>query len=186
MSDSDFPQLTTDRLRLEPFELGHSAGIFRLWSSPEVCLHSRDACDRQGRPIRLPARSPTDSDKILDFFVRRAQTGTGVRWAVLLARSLTAEDDGCIGAVGLNALSPVAELAYHFHPDHWGAGYAEEACAAVLRWCRQDRPGIEIEAFIEAGNIASARLARRLGFEPTPESRDGADRYVLRGEADPS
>jgi len=173
MHDCDFSKLTTERLRLEPFARHHSDGIFALWSNPEVCRYSGEAHDWEGRPIDLPARSPSDSDKILDFFMRRAAEGSGVRWAVI-----SKGEDLCIGAVGLNAIAPTVELAYHFQPDHWGSGYATEACTAVVDWCRSSRPHTPIEAFVDAENVASIRLIRRLGFEETTALRDGARRYV--------
>jgi ribosomal-protein-alanine N-acetyltransferase len=173
MHNSEFSELSTERLRLEPFAHSHSDGVFSLWSSPEVCRLSGEAHDWQGRPIHLPARSPIDSNKILDFFIRRAAEGSGIRWAVISKRS-----DQCIGAVGLNSIAPTAELAYHLHPDHWGSGYATEACTAVLEWCRLNLPGVAIDAFIEAENVASTRLAKRLGFEETTALREGARRYV--------
>ncbi len=173
MPDSEFFELTTNRLRLEPFADHHSKGVFALWSNAEVCRYSGEAHDWAGRPIALPARSSLDSDKILDFFMRRAAEGSGVRWAVI-----SKQTDRLIGAVGFNAITPTAELAYHFHPDHWGSGYATEACSVVVAWCRSKRPDAAIEAFVEAENPASIRLIRRLGFEKTTTLRDGAQRYV--------
>ena len=173
MSDQEFPELSTKRLRLEPFARRHSDGLFALWSNPEVCRHSGEAHDWDGRPIELPARRPVDSDKILDFFIRRAAEGSGIRWAVI-----SKDESQCIGAAGLNSVAPTAELAYHFHPDHWGFGYASEACAAVVEWCRLNLPGVSLDAFIEAENLASIRLAERLGFEQTSASRDGARHYA--------
>ena len=175
MKGQDFPRLTTERLRLEPFARHHSGGVFALWSNAEVCRYSGEAHDWEGRPIDLPARFPSDSDRILDFFMRRAAEGTGVRWEVV-----SKNGDLCLGAVGLNAVTPTAELAYHFHPDHWGLGYATEACTAVLEWCRSKRPDTTIEAFVDAENVASVHLIQRLGFEETVTLRDGARCYVLQ------
>jgi len=174
MSAPEFSTLATERLILEPFAHGHSDGIFTLWSSPEVCRYSGEAQDWEGQRIELPARSPVDSDKILDFFIRRAAEGSGVRWAVI-----SRESDRCLGAVGLNALAPRAELAYHIHPDHWGSGHATEACAAVIHWCQENLPNVAIEAFVEPENESSTRLARRLGFKETSALRDGARQYLL-------
>ena len=56
MSDAlAIPIVITDRLTLEPLSLAHSAGMFAMWSSPEVCRYSGAAFDLSGRPIRLPA-----------------------------------------------------------------------------------------------------------------------------------
>jgi len=146
--------------------------MFALWSSPEVCRYSGEAKDWDGRPIQLPARDGSDSDKILDFFIRRAAAGTGIRWAMVLAQT-----GDCIGALGLNALDPTPELAYHVHPDAWHSGYAREACQAVIDWTKANLASRTIEAFIDEENASSRRLAEHLGFEPMDASRQGATRY---------
>ncbi len=172
MSVAHFPQITTDRLILEPFSQSHSGGVYLLWSNADVCRYSGDAQDWEGQRIELPARSPLDSDKILDFFIRRATEGTGVRWAMILK-----ESGECIGALGLNALNPIPELAFHLHPDAWGVGYAGEACRAVMAWSENRLPARTMEAYIEEGNTNSRRLAKSLGFQATESSRDGATRF---------
>lgn len=173
-SRQKFPELVTERLILEPFNSRHSDGVFALWSSSEVCLYSGDAYDWDGNLIRLPARSPSDSDLILEFFIRRANEGSGVRWAII-----SRADARCLGAVGLNSVEPFAEIAYHLHPDCWGSGYAGEACESVITWIRENLAVAEIEAFILPENDRSITLAKRLGFVSTPHSKDGARRYVL-------
>lgn len=56
-----FPEFTTERLRLEPFNRGHSQAVFALWLSLDVCLHSGQAADWDGNPVQLPARTADDS-----------------------------------------------------------------------------------------------------------------------------
>ena len=125
----ELPPLETARLRLEPFAWRHSAGVFKLWSNADVCRYSGAAFDYAGAPIRLPARSAEDSDKIVDFFLHRCADGKGGRWAMV------SKDTGeFVGMLGLNAMIPAAELAYHLHPAHWGHGFATEACVCVLAW----------------------------------------------------
>jgi len=158
----DLPTLQTARLVLEPLGPHHSAGMFRLWSQEAVCRHSGPAEDAAGRPIRLPARTPADSDGILDFFIRRAARGLGFRWAML-------EGPQFVGAIGFNHLTPRAELAYHLHPDAWGRGLATEATEAALAWAAGRGDVLEAEAFIEPANTASIRLAERLAFRKAPE-----------------
>ncbi len=170
----DLPTLRTARLILEPLSLEHSAGMFAMWSKPEVCLHSGEAQDFDGRPIALPARTPADSDKIIDFFVRSAADGTRFRWAV---RLLATGD--FVGAVGFNTLGPCSEYAYHQHPDFWGQGLMTEASQAALGWLRLRPDAREIEAFIDPDNQGSINLARRLGLQPTGETSDGAERYKI-------
>jgi ribosomal-protein-alanine N-acetyltransferase len=134
--------------------------MFLLWSRSEVCRYSGPAVDRAGDPIRLPAESPADSDKIIDFFEEAALAGAGFRWAVIDRAS-----HAFLGAVGFNRLDPTAELAFHLRPEFWGRGFMREAAEAALDWLAVSRPGVAAEAFIEPGNTASVALARRLGFQ---------------------
>ena len=177
------PILNTARLLLEPLTQAHSDGMFALWSAPEVCAHSGRAFDLHGAEIPLPAQSARDSDRIIAFFQAMQASGTGCRWAM---RSLVVDAPGgavagaFAGAVGFNALGACAELAYHLHPRFWGNGLMQEACGAALAWVCAREGTQQVEAFIEQDNLASARLAQRLGFLPAQSVKDGAQRYVLR------
>ena len=179
MTRIEFPVLETPRLRLEPFTVDHSDCVYSLWSNPAVCRYSGDAEDWQGDQIELPAPNFRESDKILDYFIRRAEAETGVRWAVFSRENMRG-----IGAVGLNALSPNAEIAYHLHPDDWGFGYATEACRAVIDWTWQALPANSIEAYANADNVPSIALAMRLGFVARSDSREGAQRFELLRQGD--
>jgi ribosomal-protein-alanine N-acetyltransferase len=148
--------------------------MFLLWSSEEVCRYSGPALTWAGDPLRLPATTPSDSDKIIEFFECAAVADKGFRWAVVERGS-----DEFIGAVGFNSLSPTAELAFHLRPEFWGLGLMREAAEAAMGWLRQQRPKLNIEAFIETGNDPSVRLARRLGFQATGVFHDGAERFVF-------
>ncbi len=184
------PILNTERLLLEPLTQAHSDGMFALWSAPEVCAYSGRAFDLHGHEIPLPAQSAHDSDRIIAFFQAMQAGGTGCRWAM---RSLVADVPGgavgaanagafagaFVGAVGFNAMGACAELAYHLHPRFWGNGLMQEACGAVLAWLCVRKGTQQVEAFIEQDNLASVRLAQRLGFLRAQSAKDGAQRYVL-------
>ena len=167
------PTLRTARLRLEPLTVAHSAGMFALWSREEVCRYSGPAVDADGLSIALPAPSPVESDRIIDFLVRRAAAGLGFRWAMM-----TAPDGTFIGALGFNHLGLCPELAYHLHPDAWGQGLMAEACAAALAWVSDERDALTVEAFIDPENRPSIAVIQRLGFQATGEVEDGAVRYL--------
>jgi ribosomal-protein-alanine N-acetyltransferase len=148
--------------------------MFLLWSRWEVCRYSGPAASWTGKPIRLPAESPADSDKIIEFFECAAVADRGCRWALV-------KRDGkeFVGTVGFNGLSPVAQLAFHLRPEFWGLGLMREAAEEVLVWLRMQSPRLKVEAYIEPENVSSIRLARRLGFESTGTFHDRAERYVL-------
>lgn len=166
------PTLNGKRLCLEPLSASHSPGMFELWRRPEVCEHSGPAVDSKGEEICLPASSPSESDRLLRYWIDRARAGTGFRWAAVLRAS-----SRFVGAVGFNSLGPCAEYAYHFIPRYWGAGLASEASRIALSWAFST--GSEsVEAFIEPLNSESIRLAERLGFERSHQPEHGPARYV--------
>ena len=167
------PSLESERLRLEPLALTHSPGMFRLWKEEAVCRYSGNALDSEGCEILLPAQSPDDSDRLIEFWLARAQAGSGFRWAL-------SHEGEFVGAVGFNALGACAEYAYHLHPDAWGAGLAMEASGLALSWVFA-RGAEAAEAFIEPANGASIRLVERLGFS-AEEIEEGLIRYVLRSQ----
>jgi ribosomal-protein-alanine N-acetyltransferase len=148
--------------------------MFLLWSREEVCCYSGPALSWTGDPISLPATTPADSDKIIEFFEHAAMADRAFRWAVVKR-----DEEEFVGTVGFNSLSPAAELAFHLRPEFWGLGLMREAAEAALGWLRVQRPKFHVEAFIEPGNVRSIGLARRLGFQSTSFVYDRAERYVL-------
>ncbi|MBD0734805.1 GNAT family N-acetyltransferase [Streptomyces sp. CBMA29] len=57
-----------------------------------------------------------------------------------------------------------ADLGYLFLPRAWGFGYAAEACAAALDWFDAVLPGEPVILATQSANVASMRLAGKLGF----------------------
>ncbi len=91
---------------------------------------------------------------------------------------LRSTDRAFVGAVGFNSLGACSELAYHMRPEFWGRGLMAEAAGAALAWL-QGRAGAEIvEAFVDPENLASVRVAERLGLRMTGEVVDAAARYT--------
>jgi len=168
------PILETARLQLEPLTLKHSAGMFRLWSDARVCRYAGDAVDVNGHQITLPARTNSDSDKIIEFFHHHQNQGVAFRWAVVDSAA-----DEFVGIVGFNSLGVAAEIAYHLCPTAWGRGCMTEACKAAMTWLQGQGSCRRLIAFIDAGNAASIRLALRLGMQATQEVRDGARCYEI-------
>ncbi len=168
----NIPTLSTDRLQLVPLSFAHSQGMYALWSCPEVCEYSGVVCDYDRNVLPMPAGSDEVSDKIIEFWLRAAADGWGLRWAMVRV-----EDSRFIGAVGFNSIADCSELAYHLLPDAWGQGYMLEACQAAVNWVEQTYECTSIEAFIEPPNLASIALAQRLGLTANGPVEDGAQRY---------
>ena len=71
-----------------------------------------------------------------------------------------------VGACGLaRRPSGSVELGYWIARNHWGRGYATEACTALVEIARTlGLPSLEGSHFID--NPASARVLEKLGFQP--------------------
>lgn len=166
----EVPLLKTERLILEPFSKKHSPGMFELWLNPEMSRYSGPVSDFWGNPIEMPAASPLESDKILDFFIRHQEQGTAFRWAIMLK-----DESEFTGAVGFNSLGQCSEIAFHLQPRFWGKGIMSEAYHAATSTFGSP----SIDAYVDPENLASIRLIHRLRFTQTGESKEGADRYLL-------
>ena len=65
---------------------------------------------------------------------------------------------------GDGTLTDDVEIGWHFHPDHWGHGYATEASAALLEHALTTLGLARVEAVAFAGNEPSFAVMRRLGM----------------------
>lgn len=170
----EIPILATERLRLEPISMAHSAGMFDLWSDEQVIKYSGAVSDYNGNAIMMPANSCNQTDLIIDFWIKAAKEGWGFRWAIMLANS----QNNFVGTFGFNSLSDSYEIAYHLLPKYWGKGIMSEASKAAIEWA-YFRGATSIEAFIEPENELSIAFINRLGMHPTGEFVDGAEKFIL-------
>jgi RimJ/RimL family protein N-acetyltransferase len=141
--------IRTERLVLrEPKALDRAAFI-ELLASPEVHTYlggprQRDELEHQipEVPERWPGSFVVDLDG--------AMIGQ-----ILLRR---APEHGRPAAAGK------VDLGYLFLQRAWGFGYAAEACAAALDWLDGVLPGEPVVLHTQTANVASMRLAAKLGF----------------------
>lgn len=158
----DIPTFESGGLRLAPLDAAaDAAGMFELWSDPDVCRHSGTVHDRDGRELPMPAADPSISDRIIEFWLDRAARGLGFRWSIRRAG-----DTRFIGAVGMNVLEPEPEVAYHVVRAAWGQGIGRRAVDAACHWAFEIGAA-GVTATIEDANDRSVRLAVGLGFERT-------------------
>ena len=92
-----------------------------------------------------------------------------------------------IGAIALAPQSESHELAFWLIPDTWGRGYATEAAQAVVEMARHALPIRRLSATCAAGDTASARVLRKLGFRDTGARRvDGPVVFELEVDCQPT
>ena len=91
-------------------------------------------------------------------------------------------DDERVGTVSFRGVHEewgVAELAYFFHPDHWGEGYATEAVRQMTTYGFDERRLDKVWARVLAFNDASMRVLEKAGFDHEATLRGQA---FARGE----
>jgi ribosomal-protein-alanine N-acetyltransferase len=56
------------------------------------------------------------------------------------------------------------QIGYMFKKEHWGQGYATEACMRLLRFAFENTPLLEVVAVIDKDNIASRTVLTNAGL----------------------
>jgi RimJ/RimL family protein N-acetyltransferase len=140
--------LGTERLVLRGAEARDRAVFVELLASPEVHAYlggPRRREDLERDLPEVPERWPGSFVVELD----------GAMIGQILLRRLSKHRPAAVGKV---------DLGYLFLPRAWGAGYAAEACTAALAWFEGVRPGEPVVLTTQTANVASMRLAAKLGF----------------------
>lgn len=162
------PPLETDRLHLRPFHSDDVAAAYTVFEGhPDVWKfdpgYQRTFEHRKALIEKYAATNEPD----------------GVGTLAVVKK----EDDQLIGYVGLQLYvlprlpfaTPEVELYYKLGRDHWGQGYAVEACRAMIRFAFDTMRLQRIVTVASQENEASVRLMRRLGMviEPAPPEWEG-------------
>jgi RimJ/RimL family protein N-acetyltransferase len=148
-----FP-LTTERLRLRPFEERDLDAVYAMESRPDVV-----------RYLYWEPRTRDEARAALDRRVRMTSFDgepAGVRLAVVLRDSGVLVGDFSLAL--RSRQDRQGEIGFMFHPDQQGHGYAAEAGRAVLALGFDTYDLHRIFGSCDARNGASARLMARLGM----------------------
>ena len=162
-ADPDFTELRTGRLRLRRSRPHDAEAISAYRSDPEVHVH-------QGW-------SKTDPDHVrgeIEQMLLRAPGEPG-GWVQLSVEALGSEE--LIGDVGLRPAEDVPGVilvGYTVAPIHQGRGYATEAVGAIVDYALQTLGADVVRAYADAGNVASVRVAAKVGLHVV-ERFEGTD-----------
>jgi RimJ/RimL family protein N-acetyltransferase len=98
------------------------------------------------------------------------------------------EDGASIGRAGLwNPPGwPGLEVGWKLERAAWGHGYATEAGSAAIEWAWHNLDTPELISIIHPENLASMRVAERLGLRPLRESTLKGNDVVIFGIARPA
>ncbi|MBI9082317.1 MAG: GNAT family N-acetyltransferase [Desulfobacterales bacterium] len=149
---NSLPTLTTDRLRLRPFDFSDGPQLRRM------------AGDRRIADTTVNIPHPYDEGMAETWIATHRpefEAGRQVNLAITLGTGGI-----LIGAVGL-VIEPDAhrgDLGYWIGVPHWGRGYCTEAGRAVLRYAFSDLLLNRVTAYHFTRNPASGRVMEKLGM----------------------
>lgn len=142
--------METDRLALRALTAADASLLAELYSDPEVARYVGGA----------------ELDSVAAE--RQAQQFASVWNERGYGQSIVCDrfTGAVIGRVGLHPWEEwgEVELGWVLARSHQGRGLAQEAALAWLDWGRRERVAPAVTAVIQPDNVASVRLAERLGF----------------------
>jgi [ribosomal protein S5]-alanine N-acetyltransferase len=166
--------LETSRLILRPFTEADIDPAYRLFEThPDVYRFDPGHARTRDQRAAIVRRYITDNQ----------EDGEGTL-------AVTLKDSGAlIGQAGLQLYmlpcppfaTPEVELYYKLGRAHWGQGYAEETCRALIKFAFDRINLLRIVTITQPDNEHSIRLLKRLGFSvaPGPEAWAPAVMAVL-------
>ncbi|HEX9980286.1 MAG TPA: GNAT family N-acetyltransferase [Flavobacterium sp.] len=157
-----FPVLETERLILRRVKPEDDQQVFMLRSNPETMKYVP-------RPLTKTIDDAREHIRMID---EKIENNTGINWAITFK-----EDDLFIGIIGHYSLQPEhyrAEIGYMLLQQYHGQGIISEAIECVMRYGFEEMKLHSIEAIIDPGNIASAKVLEKNGFVKEAHLRENA------------
>jgi [ribosomal protein S5]-alanine N-acetyltransferase len=163
LTDDWNPLLKTERLRLEPQVEAHTDALMRALESSRTheFIQGDPPVDRENFALRL---------KYLESRISQDGLQRWLNWTVFSGLEV-------IGTVQADVTdsSSSASIAYMFHPNSWGKGFAFEATTVMLEHLKSQGI-ISFKAWTDTRNLASHKLLKRLGFSKIEEIKN-ADEF---------
>jgi len=152
----EVPVLETERLLLRGHRADDLDHVFRLWSDPEVVRYT----------VGQPQTREQSWSRLVRYVGHWAVAGFGY-WIVEELQS--GRPVGEIGFADFRRetdppLGNDPEMGWILAGHAHNRGYATEAGRAVLAWRETSLPGTGTVAIVAPGNLASLRVAQKLGF----------------------
>jgi RimJ/RimL family protein N-acetyltransferase len=145
--------LETARLRLEPFDETHFAGLLALNSDPVVMQYLGDG---------WPATA-TEVQESIDSAKERWDRFGFSWWTIVRKDNGEIIGAGCVQHIENEPGNPV-EVGWRLTRDHWGHGYATEAARAMVAFAFDVLGLASIHATTHPSNVRSINVMKRLGM----------------------
>lgn len=164
--------LTTESLQLRPIQPADAAILHTLWTHPAVRKYLWD-------DVVIPVA------KVKEIIALNARYFADHQWGLWLITLKRTKE--VIGFSGLwyffDENQP--QLLYGLHPDYWHQGYAVEASRKVIEYAFQTLGFTYLIASCDKPNIASIKVAEKLGMQwMKEEEMDGKATVFYRLDAE--
>ncbi|MCD4650260.1 MAG: GNAT family N-acetyltransferase [Candidatus Cloacimonetes bacterium] len=147
-----FPVLETNRFRLRRPVESDARRMYEIYSEPDVVRF----LDWNGPDSEETARL------VIRYYNEQYLRKTALRW-VIADKESNVMAGMCMLA---GFVTPkTCEVGYDLHKDWWGKGAMTEVLQRVTEYCFAELELTRIQALVQPGNIASAKLLEKLGFE---------------------
>jgi ribosomal-protein-alanine N-acetyltransferase len=161
-----FVDLETDRLILKCVGNDDVDFFYKQFSTGEVNQYLYDA---------EPCSSVKQAQEWIDLYLE-SEPRNQHRWIMVLKEN--GEKIGTCGYHCWKRESCEIEMGYDLQPSYWRKGYMSEALTAIIKFAAEEMKVKKIYAHISVDNIASIKIAEKMGFVKT-----GEQYYeVFRGE----
>lgn len=159
--------LETERLSFRKYEEGDFPFLLSMVTDPETVSFIGDGKVKDEKEAR----------EFLQWIYRTYEASENHGLHVLVRKA----DGMKIGHAGLVPQfidgKEEIEVGYWIGRDYWGRGYATEAAAALLKHGKRERE--RLISLIQSGNIASQRVAEKMGMEKEKSVvLDGKDVWI--------
>jgi RimJ/RimL family protein N-acetyltransferase len=159
------PLLETPRLWLRTMQPDDVDALLDIFSDPKVMA-----------AFGVP---PFDRDRMMRWVQRNLDHQDTHGYGLF---SVILKTNGpLIGDCGLELMevdgTQVAELGYDFRSDYWNQGYATEAARAVRDYAFHELGLPRLISLVRVGNMASRRVAEKIGMRCTAEITRYGNRY---------
>ncbi len=164
-----FPPLATGRLQLRGFMPADALALHALLNDWQVC--------RTLAGVAYPYDRDAADAWIMETQAR-LHAGTGCHLAIT---GREGDAEMLIGGIGIR-LEPgarVGQLGYWVGSRFWGHGVAREAVGRLASWAFANLEIDRLTATVDADNLASLAVLRRIGFRATGEAMQD---FAGRGE----
>jgi len=151
--------LTTERLRLEPFDDPHFEGLYDMNRDPEVMRYIT------GKP-----ETPEYTREVIGRVKARWAEWGYSWWSFFEQDGGALVGAGCIQHLGRDKAHP-HEIGWRLRRDRWGRGYASEAARAMAAFAFDTVMAPQLVAVCQPANTASSHVMKKLGMHYRGEER---------------